>query len=410
MSQTRPGAILITPVWPAPGGSGRAMRAWDWLRSLARHHRVHVLVTEAMDGPQASGAGYPAASIRSIAARVQPSPRNCRAWGLLLPWLVLGARRFALDWQHPAADPALRTALADLTGEAVKRIVVFRLSQHEIGAALARQWPDAALELDMDDLESRTRLSVAGALLRLGRYREALRSACAAAQYALIERFTRGGYRTLYLAAREDSLSFSTRLARTVACRPNRIEVPPGFSEPPETSPLRLLFIGTLNYPPNEEAVRMLTEQVLPALRRLPYSWQLRIVGRHAAPELRRLLQGQRDVELIEDCDVIEACYATAHIVLIPLGAGGGTKLKTLEAFAHRRPVISTRHGVRGLGAVAGRHYLQAERPADFARAIAQLAGDRGCADRLAEAGRALCLREFDREREWRDQPERRAG
>ena len=41
---SRPVALFVTPVLPLPGGSGRALRAWDWLQTLSREHRVHLLV------------------------------------------------------------------------------------------------------------------------------------------------------------------------------------------------------------------------------------------------------------------------------------------------------------------------------------------------------------------------------
>jgi polysaccharide biosynthesis protein PslH len=83
--------------------------------------------------------------------------------------------------------------------------------------------------------------------------------------------------------------------------------------------------------------------------------------------------------------------------VVVPLRAGGGSKLKTLEAFAHQRPVVSTGHGVRGLDVTPGVHYLPAESPAEFANAIARLAQDPALALRIAQAGRALCAKAYAR-------------
>ena len=46
MNNVKPVALLLTPVLPQPGGSGRAFRAWDWLQTLGKTHRVHVVVTD----------------------------------------------------------------------------------------------------------------------------------------------------------------------------------------------------------------------------------------------------------------------------------------------------------------------------------------------------------------------------
>ena len=58
--------------------------------------------------------------------------------------------------------------------------------------------------------------------------------------------------------------------------------------------------------------------------------------------------------------------FAAASVMPVPLSAGGGTRLKVLEAFASGVPVVSTAKGVEGLGLVAEQHYLQAEDPDEF--------------------------------------------
>ena len=84
--------------------------------------------------------------------------------------------------------------------------------------------------------------------------------------------------------------------------------------------------------------------------------------------------------------------YAASDVAVAPLFAGGGTKLKVIEAFGYRRPVVSTGEGVSGLLAVDGEHYVRAETSGEFAAAIAGLAEDPERARRLAEAGRQLCV------------------
>lgn len=63
---------------------------------------------------------------------------------------------------------------------------------------------------------------------------------------------------------------------------------------------------------------------------------------------------------------------ARADLAVAPILYGGGTRIKILEAFAHRLPVVSTTVGVEGLDAVAGRHLLVADDPRAFADACAR--------------------------------------
>ena len=72
-----------------------------------------------------------------------------------------------------------------------------------------------------------------------------------------------------------------------------------------------------------------------------------------------------------------------AHALLVPLEAGGGTRLKILEAFACQTPVVSTTLGAEGLDVEHGRHLLLADDAPTFADAVLSLVGDPGFAERL---------------------------
>ncbi len=388
MDDSRPVALLLTPVWPAPGESGRALRAWDWLQELTKSYRVIILIDEKSDQPQIPiGLISECWSVpRVIVAKV----RWRRALCLLCPPLCLVNFSLTVDWIPLRLEGVLKLVLAKLSGQPIARVVVYRLYLHDAAKQISQYFPAAQLELDMDDLESRTRWSLSAALLRMGQFLSAMRMASSAAQYALIERFVHGPYQKVWLASKDDSQRLRTSLAPSVEHRPNRLPFLPIVADPPQ-GVLHLLFVGTLNYPPNEEAVRMLVLQILPILRsQLALSWRLCVVGRHASASLQTLLASCPEVVFVPDAVTVTPWYESSHIVLIPLRAGGGTKFKSLEGFAHLRPVISSPHGMRGLDAVPGVHYLQAHTPEQFAKAIVLLATDTALSARLAEAGRDL--------------------
>ena len=379
----KPRAILLTPVLPLPSGSGRSMRAWAWLNHLGRTHDVHVLVCGPELAPGRLRQDYPAASVYFIGANVPHGTRWRRRLTMLFPFLLL-LRGFGTDWlqiQEPGNVPDREPDL----------VLVFRLYLHDVARAILCRFPGARTEIDLDDLESRTRLSIAGALLRLGRPRQAAREAALSVQYAIAERRIAAGYDAAHVAAPEDVSRLGRRLSRKTGVFANRIGEPDAKGD---AAPWRLLFTGTLDYPPNEEAAWFLVRDVAPLLGHLP-GVRLCIAGRHAPAALRALFADRPGIELIEDADDLTACFATALAVLVPLRAGGGTKLKTIEGFAHARPVISTPQGVRGLGAAAERHYLAARTPAQFVTAITRIADDPILASRIGNAGRALWRERF---------------
>ena len=80
----------------------------------------------------------------------------------------------------------------------------------------------------------------------------------------------------------------------------------------------------------------------------------------------------------------------------MPLRAGGGTRLKILEAMALGRPVVSTPLGCEGLAVENGKHLLVANDAENFAAAVARLLTDRALAACLTREARALVEKDYD--------------
>ena len=92
----------------------------------------------------------------------------------------------------------------------------------------------------------------------------------------------------------------------------------------------------------------------------------------------------------------IEPELARADVALVPLRTGSGTRLKVLESFAHRIPVVSTTVGADGLDVEDGVHLLLADRPQEFADACRRLIEDRALARRLVDAAEELFLERYE--------------
>ena len=128
-----------------------------------------------------------------------------------------------------------------------------------------------------------------------------------------------------------------------------------------------LLFVGSMGYEPNRAAVAWFARRVLPVIRRHRPDSVFRVVGSGPppAPELVQL-DGVEAVGTIEDVGD-ELRRAAAAVIPIPWGAG--TRIKILEAVAHRVPVVSTTVGAEGLGLSGGQHVLLADDVDGFAGA-----------------------------------------
>jgi glycosyltransferase involved in cell wall biosynthesis len=147
--------------------------------------------------------------------------------------------------------------------------------------------------------------------------------------------------------------------------------------------PPTLLLAGALSYTPNADAAHHFVRDILPRIRERVPDAQLRLVGRHdrRAGELRA--EGVTLTGYVRD---IGSELAHADVVVVPIRFGGGTRIKVLEAFAHRIPVVSTTLGCEGLEVIGGRHVLVSDDPARFAADCVRLLTDRRLRERLVAA------------------------
>ncbi len=154
-----------------------------------------------------------------------------------------------------------------------------------------------------------------------------------------------------------------------------------------------VLFQGTLRYPPNADAARFLVEQVGPVLRTLVSGVEIRLVGL-STPGLS-MLDSPPAVTMVGQVPDIDVELTRADLVVVPIRFGSGTRLKVLEAFAHRIPVVSTTLGAEGLGALDGVHLLIEDEPAAMAAACARLLSDPELGERLTDSAHRLFLEQF---------------
>ena len=161
-------------------------------------------------------------------------------------------------------------------------------------------------------------------------------------------------------------------------------------------TPPTVLFQGLLRYPPNIDAARWLASEVGPALRELVPDAEIRLVGEHS-PDLDSLDDRPRFTVTGRVPDIATE-LARADVVVVPVRYGSGTRLKILEAFAQRVPVVSTPLGAEGLGAVDGVQLLLGDTAPDLARACARLLREPGLREAVVSQAYELFLERFQSE------------
>lgn len=158
--------------------------------------------------------------------------------------------------------------------------------------------------------------------------------------------------------------------------------------------PPALLFVGTLSYAPCRDAALLLLERILPLVRSRIPDIRVYVVGSDPPPEVARL-QGD-GVEVTGRVPDVVPYYRSSSVAVVPLRAGGGTRLKILEAMALGRPVVSTSIGCEGLDVVDGEHLLVADDTQRFADCIVRLMSDIPLRQQITANARQLVIAKYD--------------
>jgi glycosyltransferase involved in cell wall biosynthesis len=322
--------------------------------------------------------------------RVETVPRQPRPFGLLhrAAWMIAGRTPRAL-LAFDAGDAGRR--LAAWSGERYALAWFHRAEPYVVLAPLL----DAPTIVDLDDLEDeklRSRLAPA-ALGRPadGRPWTRLQDRRDQRLWRALERTVAARVRRVVVCSEADQRRLDVA---------NCTVIPNGYAPPerplgrlPVGQPPVVLFAGLLSYPPNRDAAVLLVRDIAPRLRASLPGVQIRLVG-PGSEAVRRLDDPPRVTVTGFVGDLTEE-LTRADVVAVPLLYGGGTRIKILEAFAHRIPVVSTTVGAAGLEVTPGQELLIGDTPDAFARGCVLLLTDPGRRAALADAAQQLYRRRY---------------
>ena len=165
----------------------------------------------------------------------------------------------------------------------------------------------------------------------------------------------------------------------------------PGQHRTDAAGPIRRIgFVGSYGYPPNEEAALALISSIAPAIRRRIGPIELVLIGRDPTPAMRRLAAAGEDIRITGTVPDAVATLREAGILVVPLTAGAGSRIKILEAMQGGVPVVTTAAGLEGLAAEPGREVLVAESPEAFAECVDRLRANDAERDRLVASARVF--------------------
>jgi glycosyltransferase involved in cell wall biosynthesis len=253
--------------------------------------------------------------------------------------------------------------------------------------------------MDLEDIKAQLRGGLLAEQLRSQRARHSVRTRFARYQ----TRVNGSDWRRFQhsVAAQVERIVVPSDLDAARSGLPNVTVIPNTYPRPerpvghPATAraPI-LLFQGSFGYPPNIDGAEWLAAEIAPRIRAAVPATEVRLVGRPATTVTRLHQPGVLTV--VGPVPSMEDELARASVAVVPIRYGGGTRVKILESFAHRVPVVSTSLGAEGLDVEDGVHLLVADDPEQFAAATVRLLEDGGLRARLTEAAEARYLERYD--------------
>jgi glycosyltransferase involved in cell wall biosynthesis len=352
---------MLTKFLPLPENNGGHQRSLAIARRLAD---LGDLVLCGYDDGSADKAGLRAMGIdvRAVPWRVTPT-RVARG---VLKARSLSAGRF---W---SAD-----MVKTVRGAADEKPIDLLQVEYQQMVPLVLDVPAKQSVLDLHNIESSLVASYAGA--RRGIPAALFRTEAAALRR--MERRTIGCFDHVVVVSEKERDRLPPG-ARSVLVCPNGREPSAVL---PEASEPTVAFVATMGWAPNVDAAVWLARDIWPTVRaRVPRA-RLLLVGKDPAPAVLALAGDT--IEVTGTVEDVRPYLAQARVLVAPLRAGGGTRLKIMEALDVGRPLVATSVGCEGMEDLIGRGVVVADTASALAEAIADLLLDPAHAAALGRAG-----------------------
>lgn len=195
-------------------------------------------------------------------------------------------------------------------------------------------------------------------------------------------------------------------LAEINVREPNRISVIPiavDVSEYQRIAPINsnanILAMGTLHYPPNADGIRWFMHDIFPLVKDKIPEVTLTIVGKNPPSDLASTAASMPNAITVTGyVPDLQPYLEAADVMVVPVRAGGGMRVRILEGLAWRIPMVTTSIGLEGIEAVPGRDILVADDDTGFAQAVCSLLKSKDLRTRISSNGLKLVNQRYD----WR--------
>jgi polysaccharide biosynthesis protein PslH len=373
--------LVIDEFLPFPLDAGKTIRTWNLLKPLAARHSITMLCHGNPRDPQiiAAKETLEAAGIKVHFAGPLPNPTGAKLYQQLLRNCVSGLPYSVV--KHTTA--AFRSKLQAMLRHESFDIIHCEWTPYARYMVETAEFPFVIDAHNVETLIWKRRSENAG---------NPAAKLFFAQQAAKMQRFEKRVFAQAECVAAVSEAEASTigqwgaRQAEVVHNGVDLDRFTPTFSGRSN----EFVFLGSLDWFPNQDAVSYLVKRLVPQIRQVRPDATFRVVGRRPSAEFRREVDGITGVQLSADVDDVRPFLHSAAALIVPLRIGGGTRIKILEAMSSGCPVISTSVGCEGLDVRAGENILLCNEDEEFVAAAIRLLVDSHLGRQLGAAGRHL--------------------
>ncbi len=166
---------------------------------------------------------------------------------------------------------------------------------------------------------------------------------------------------------------------------PSGTDIPTEVAVP--KTPFSIAFSGVMDYPPNVDGALYFAHEIFPLVRKEVPQATFHVVGKDPNADVRAL-ERRDGIVVTGTVPDVKEYLRRMQVFVCPMRLGAGMKMKVLEAMAVSLPVVSTTRGAEGMDFVAGREFVAADEPAEFAAAVVRLLEDENLREEYGRWGR----------------------
>jgi glycosyltransferase involved in cell wall biosynthesis len=155
-----------------------------------------------------------------------------------------------------------------------------------------------------------------------------------------------------------------------------------------------LLYVGSLDYKPNEEGVLWFLNEILPQIKERFPSIVFYVIGRNPSDSIKKF--ESENVKILGYVEDIMPYYNRASIFVAPLLTPGGQRAKIINAMSFKKCVVATSIAADSLGVEDNHTAVLADEPQQFVNKILGLLNNPQVTRDIAEKGFELAAKEYD--------------